>query len=130
MGTSEIRQDFFHSIYYSLGVIGINTSAFIEAAIVDKPCVAIASDQFELTQLSIPHFKHLLDAGFLELPHDFEEAASTIARIVKGEDHKKNKRREFIHFFIRPHGLDRPAAEVIAMAILNVASGKPPYLNL
>jgi len=65
MGTSNVRQDFYHSLYYSTGVVGINTSAFIETAIVDKPCIAIASDQYELTQMGIPHFKHLLDACFL-----------------------------------------------------------------
>jgi len=130
MGTSNVRQDFYHSLYYSTGVVGINTSAFIETAIVDKPCIAIASDQYELTQMGIPHFKHLLDAGFLELPHDFGEAVSIIAGIVKGEDRKKDQRREFIRYFIRPHGIDCPAAEVMSQAILNVAGGNPPYLKI
>lgn len=130
MGTSEIRQDFYHSLYYSKGVLGINTSAFIEAAIVDKPCVSIASEQYELTQMGIPHFKHLLAADFLELPGNFNEAVVTITKILEGRDRKQSQRRAFVQSFIRPHGVDRPASEIMSRAILNVARGNPPGFNL
>jgi hypothetical protein len=127
MNPSMTIQDFYHSLLYSHCVLGINTSAFIEAAIVDKPCIAIAASQYEFTQMGIPHFKHLLDADFLELPRGIDETAEVVLRIVKGEDSKKEKRREFVHNFVRPNGLDIPASRVIAKSIMNVASGKLPY---
>ena len=116
-----LMQDLYHSIYYSECVIGINTSAFIEAAIVDRPCIAVASSQYELTQMGIPHFKHLLDAGFLELPRDFGEAAEAVKKIVKGTDDKKELRREFVSHFVRPKGINLPASDVVAQSIENIA---------
>lgn len=126
MNPSNTVNEFFHAIFYSIGVVGINTSAFIEAAIVDRPCIAIASNQFELTQLGIPHFHHLLDADFLELPRNFEETAHVIADILKGKDQKMGKRLEFVNNFIRPNGLDISATKVMARAIENVARGRHP----
>jgi hypothetical protein len=126
MGTAGVRQEFHHSLHYSVGVAGINTSAFIESAIVDKPCIAIASDHYASTQWTIPHFKHLLDAGFLELPRDLGQAADAVARLLKGEDRKRDERRAFVRDFIRPHGIDLAASDVMAWAIENVARGHAP----
>ena len=37
----EAKNDYFDSMYYSAGVVGLNTSAFLEAAIVGKPVFSI-----------------------------------------------------------------------------------------
>jgi hypothetical protein len=124
--SSVMAQDFYHSIYYSKGVVGINTSAFIEAAIVDRPCIAVATDRFQYTQMGIPHFHHLIDADFLEVPSNLEETTNTVARIIDGRDIKVEKRLTFVQDFLRPHGLEKPASEVLFNAIKNVASGKNP----
>ena len=129
MNPAITTQDFYHSLLYSQCVLGINTSAFIEAAIVDKPCIAIASSQFELTQMGIPHSRHLLDAGFLELPHTFEETADVMLRILNGDDAKKEKRRNFVLNFVRPNGAGIPATDVMERSIMNVAQGRLPYEN-
>jgi len=126
LNPSMIMQDLYHSILYSDCVLGVNTSAFIEAATVDKPCIAITASHYELTQMGIPHFKHLLDAGFLELPRDFGETADIIKQIVKGIDKKKNLRSQFVHYFVRPKGLKVQATDVVAQAIESVAQGKLP----
>lgn len=123
---SAMMQDYYHSIYYSSGVVGINTSAFIESAIVDRPCIAILSDRYNYTQMGLPHFHHLADAGFLELPRDLDEATTKIAGILDGIDSKAKKRRRFVKDFLRPQGLAKPASEVMHNAIKNVASGLPP----
>ena len=126
MDPAMTTHDLYHSILYSNCVLGINTSAFIEAAIVDKPCIAIVSSQYELTQMGIPHFKHLLDAGFLESPQSLEETANILLRIVKGEDLKQEKRREFVRKFVRPRGIGTPATEIIFRFIGNILQGNLP----
>jgi hypothetical protein len=118
----KVQQDFYHTLLYGCGVVGINTSAFIEAAIVDKPCIALATEHYHDTQLGIPHFQYLLDGGFLEAPRTFEEAIQVIQGVVEGKDSRKEQRRQFVKDFVRPCGLETPASEVMADAFEMLAA--------
>ena len=118
--TVQAKQDYYHSIFFSVAVVGVNTSAFLEAAISDKPCVTIRMAQYGFKQSEQGHFRHLLNAGFLEVASGFPEAASVIAEIVVGNDMKKEHRHHFVRDFIRPCGLDRSASELLAKAIESV----------
>jgi hypothetical protein len=108
------QQNYFHSMFYSQAVVGVNTTAMIEAAVVDKPCVTILTDRYHATQTGRGHFHHLLKADFLEIAHGFPESATLIQRILAGEDEKAANRREFVHNFVRPRGLDRSVASLFA----------------
>jgi len=119
--TPEVRQGLYHSICYSEGVLGINTSGFIEAAILDKPCITILAERYHDTQQDISHFQHLLRSGFLEVAHDIAEAGQIIAAHQQGGDHKHDQRRRFIQNFIRPWGLHLPAGRSMITAIAAAA---------
>ncbi|MEZ0394860.1 MAG: hypothetical protein ABWK53_00290 [Anaerolineales bacterium] len=126
MNAKDTMMDFYHSLFYSIAVIGVNTSAFIEAAIVDKPCIAISADRYTYTQMGIPHFHHLVDADFLEIPQNLDELMPILSGILRGEDRKKENRYRFVKNFVRPQGIDVSATEILARAIENVANGKRP----
>jgi hypothetical protein len=130
LAPSDMIQDYYHSLYYSIGVAGINTSAFIEAAIVDKPCIAITPERYAYTQMGIPHFHHLLDAGFLELSPNMDEFLLVISHLLAGEDRNKVERRQFVKNFVRPHGVDIPALQVLSHAVKNVAVRRQPDFEL
>jgi hypothetical protein len=115
--TPQAKLDYYHSIYHSRAVIGVNTSAIIEAAILDRPCVTIVDEEYKFKQNGQGHFGHLINAGFMEITHSFAESAAVISAILTGEDSKKKQRRRFVSNFIRPHGLDRSASEIMASAI-------------
>src|SRR5690606_26145292 len=51
------RRDFFDSLYHAAAIVGINTSAMIEAAIAGRPVLTI--DEFA-TQHETLHFRYLL----------------------------------------------------------------------
>ncbi|HXH89400.1 MAG TPA: hypothetical protein VNI55_12440, partial [Gaiellaceae bacterium] len=53
------REDYFHSLWYSAGVVGINTSALIEAAIARRPSFTLLLESFRETQVELPHFAHV-----------------------------------------------------------------------
>jgi hypothetical protein len=106
------QQNYFHSMFYSRAVVGVNTTAMIEAAVVDKPCVTILTDRYQATQTGRGHFHHLLKADFLEVAHGFGESSDVIAHILAGEDVKAANRRKFVHEFVRPCGLDRSVASL------------------
>jgi hypothetical protein len=124
---ARVAQDFYHTLLYGIGVVGINTSAFIEAAIVDKPCIALGTERYHYTQLGIPHFQYLLDAGFLEVPRTLDETIQVIQGLVDGKDPRKEQRRQFVKDFVRPCGLETPASQVMADAIEALAvMGRSP----
>jgi hypothetical protein len=54
------RSDYYHSIHHSAAVVGVNTSALIESAIVGRAVYTILAPEFRDTQEGTLHFHHLL----------------------------------------------------------------------
>jgi hypothetical protein len=111
------HQDFFDALHYSKAVIGINTSAFLEAAVVDKPCLTILTEEFSDTQTALPHFQHLRTAGFLQCASDVPGLLREIDHVLDGHDPFAGRRRGFAQEFLRPNGRAIPASLVLADAI-------------
>ena len=121
---ASYKQNYFHSMYYSSLVVGVNTTAMIEAAIVDRPCVTILTDKYRATQFGRGHFDYLIKGDFMELANGFDHSAELIAKILGGSDEKAGNRRRFVNYFIRPRGMDRDVATLFAQAVEWVAQGK------
>lgn len=119
--TPNARHNFFDTLYYGIAAFGINTTAFLEAAIADKPCITAFTGRYQRTQVESAHFQHLLRADFIEVAEGFDQAAALLAGIANGADRKKNQRRRFVKDFIRPGGVNKPAADLMAKAILGLA---------
>lgn len=122
--TKAAKQEYFDMLYHSRAVVGINTSAMIEAVIVDKPCVTIIAEEYRASQEGSGHFQHLLRGGFLEIAHSFVEAREIIARLLQDDDPKVERRQEFVREFIRPYGLKQPAGAIAAKVVELVAERK------
>lgn len=121
--TGEKMKRYNSSIYYAKAVVGVNTTAFLEVAALDKPCITIYFDQFMETQ-KLPHFHHLEDAGFLETAYSPDEVASIARKIMDGTDALAGKRREFARNFLTPIGSDKPSNEYFADLVETLASKK------
>lgn len=117
----EAKQTYFDTLYHSSAIAGVNTSAMLEAAIMDRPCFTIMTAHYRQTQENLGHFKHLLDGDFLEIGHGFQEAVAIVEAVLQGRDAKAEQRRRFVGAFIRPHGIDRPASGIMAEAITAAA---------
>jgi len=104
--TDEARQEFFHALYFSEAVMGVNTSAMLESAILDKPCVTILSTHGQSQLKEIGHFHHLLEGDFLYTADNFEEAIEQVQIILEGGDYKSENRKKFVGKFIRPFAMD------------------------
>jgi hypothetical protein len=124
--TDEARSTYYDTLYHSAAVIGVNTTGFLESAILDKPCLTVVTPQTSRGQEMRAHFKHLMNAGYIETARDFPELARQIMEILSGVDASRENRAKFVRDFIRPHGIGVPAAEVMAGAILAVAQGREP----
>jgi hypothetical protein len=119
----EARQNYFDSIYHADAVVGINTSAQIEAAIVGRPVHTIVNDEFRETQEGTLHFDYLQNEvfGHLHVARTMEEHVAMLTSSLRGEgDPERN--RGFIRRFVRPLGLDVSATEIVVETIERLAA--------
>jgi hypothetical protein len=121
------RRNFYDSIHHSAAVVGINTTAQIESAIVGRPVHTLLAEEFRDTQEGTLHFHYLQadDFGLLFVGRNFAEHAEQLAESLRGRgDDGRNER--FLRRFVRPLGLDRPARELVAEAIEEVGARPAP----
>jgi hypothetical protein len=105
-------------------VVGLNTSAMIEAAIAGKPVHSILADEFSGGQEQTLHFHYLRaeNGGVLYEARDIDEHVQQLASTLRTGDLDCHRRREFLEGFIRPHGMDVPVAPLMVNAIEQAAS--------
>jgi hypothetical protein len=124
--TEDAIAAYYDAIHHSAAVVGINTSAMIEAALAGRGVYTLLARRFSETQEGMPHFGHLRRAGggLVHATDQPEEHARALARAVSGEDADESRRRAhaFLAEFIRPHGLDQPAARLLVDALESLAS--------
>ncbi len=120
----EARDDYFDALHYSAAVVGLNTSAFLEAGIAGKPVLAILPKEIWKSQEGTLHFHYLLDVGggLLRTSRSIEEHVPQLAAAVSGEAPADNS--GFVREFIRPYGLDAPGSPRLAEAI-EALGGRP-----
>jgi FkbM family methyltransferase len=130
--TRQARENYFDSIYHSAGVMGINTSALIESAIVGRSVHTLLAPEFKSTQEGTLHFHHLLGAssGLLFAARSFEEhARNLLAALSDDESWRRaltDRNRRFLESFVRPYGLEQLAASRLADAIEALATRPAP----
>src|SRR5215210_1365161 len=117
------RADYVNTLAHAAAAIGVNTSAFLEAAIADLPCLCVLSSRHRRGQAERGHFDHLLRGDFIETVPDLKGAAAALGEIIAGSDPRAEERERFVESFIRPCGIERPAGRSMADAILVAASG-------
>lgn len=123
---ADTRADFFDSLVHSAAVVGINTSALIEAAIAGKSVYTVVTDEFN--QESTIHFHYLLgeNGGFLHQAGSLDEHVQQLASGLgdAGSD-AAGGTRAFIEAFTRPHDGHANATEALADAIEELARSRP-----
>lgn len=111
------------SVEHSCAVVGLSTSMFLEAAILDRPSALIQEPTRGTDLHSVYlHFKYLLDSKFIEICRDERAMAAWLTKVASNGDGKSDVRREFAASFLRPVDPERPAAEVMADQLLRLAT--------
>ena len=120
----DARASFFDSLYYCQAVVGINTSAMIEAAILGRPVLSVLAPEFAGTQDGTLHFRYLRpeNGGFLRVAGSIEEHLAQLGAVLRDPDVVRAETARFVASFIRPYGLATPCTPVLADAIAAVAS--------
>ena len=112
------KDDYFESLFYCSAVVGLNTSAFLEGAVVGRPVHTVLLPAFQENQEGVLHFHYLLSVGggVLQAGRSFEEHHARLAASLRAPGESGTNAR-FVREFIRPHGLDRPATPVFCDAV-------------
>jgi hypothetical protein len=115
----EARAEYFDSMHHSAGVVGVNTSALIESGIIGRMVYTVLDAEFAGTQEGTLHFRHLqsVNGGLLHVGRNLDEHYAQLADLLTGRTAVDDRARRFVEAFIRPRGLDVPAAEIFADVI-------------
>jgi hypothetical protein len=121
---TEARADYHDSIWHSSVVVGVNSSAMIESAIIGRPVLTVLVPEFHGSQLGTLHFRYILDlgGGFVRTARSLEEHRAQLSAVLSGDsDGGLADARRFVQSFVRPNGLDAAATPIFADALERVA---------
>ena len=128
------RRDFFDSLYHAAAVVGINTSAMIEAAIVGRPVLTVTD--FAATQAGTLHFQYLLPehGGAVLAAPTLEGHVEQLDEVLRDARGARERARQFVGSFIRPHGIGDDAMPRLVAAVEEAAAlprvPRPPGFEL
>ncbi len=111
-------QVLFDCMHHSAAVVGLNTSAEIEAAIVGRPVLTILEPSRADGQTGTLHFHYLVEAngGPVRVANSFDEHRRQLGDVLRGRFETSAMQR-FTASFLRPAGRDTPASTVLVKAI-------------
>jgi hypothetical protein len=127
---AERKADYYDSLFHSRAIVGINTSALAESSIVRKPALTILDPRFRGSQEGTLHFAHIAAGdGNLLLAADFGEHVAQLLDVLESPERYAERIDRFLHTFVRPQGLDRPAAGLAADHVEQAAATRPEPLR-
>ncbi len=121
----EPSQDaYFDSLYHAAAVVGINTSGFIESAIVGRCAHTILVDRYEDTQARTLHFRKLVREAdsVVRVANSWAEHGSQLQAAMGRNGAGSADHEAFLRSFVRPQGLDRPATPLLVEAVESLRS--------
>lgn len=116
---AESKEDYFESLFYSSAVVGLNTSAFLEGAIVGRSLHTILTPEFAENQQGTLHFHYLLNVGggVLQTSRTFDEHHAQLDASLRNPEQRRQITEQFVREFIRPQGLDVSATALFCDAV-------------
>jgi len=121
------KEDYFDSLYHCVAVIGLNTSALLEAAVVGRPVhTVILPEISRANQEGTIHFHYLLsvNGGLLHVGRTFDAHLELLSKSVGGA--RSERSRLFVEGFIRPFGVDESSTPRFVDAIEELARQPVP----
>lgn len=111
--TPEWRATMRRSFKACIGVVGINTSALLDAIILDVPCIVYMTEEYRRTQEEVLHFQALREDMATIKISDAAELTEILPELADGIDKTADARKEFVGKFIFPGGASVPPGEFI-----------------
>jgi hypothetical protein len=120
------RSDYFDSIVLADVVVGVNTSALVESAILDRRALAYPPPRFSSTQDALPHFCQLVGPeGSVEASRSMDEHVRRLSHALAEPAAGADERRRFVSRFVHAGEPERPASERLAAVVEDLLAGSP-----
>jgi hypothetical protein len=122
---NDDRADYYDTLHHGAALVGINTSAMIEAGIQDRPVFTVVDSSFDDTQTGTLHFRYLLpeNGGHLQRATSLEEHARQLSTSI--DEGAAPSSRQFIERFVRPNGLDTASTPQLVTALEGLGDAAP-----
>ena len=122
------KTDYFDSLYHAAAVVGLNTSAMVEAAIVGRPVLTVLLPEFRDNQEGTVHFHYLLDGAdaLLRATRSVEEHVLEVATLLEGGDPDPDRSARFVRRFVRPGPQDVAATTRFVEVLEAIAASPAP----
>jgi len=121
--TADSVRDLYGLIHHGVATVAINTSAFWECIILDKPSFTMLLDSHSEIQHDLFYFQELLDSQATTCVASTAELTDELESLMQGDDPKRANREHFRQAFVRPRGLDLEASTWAAKAICMASLG-------
>jgi hypothetical protein len=124
---ASAKNDYFDSFHHAAVVVGLNTSALLEAGVAGKPVLTILVPEISRdNQEGTIHFRYLLNVGggLVQPGRGLDEHLAQLSATLADDRAGVERARRFTQAFIRPYGLEVPATPRFADAI--EAAGRLP----
>ena len=111
-------QALFDTLFHADAVVGLNTTAELEAGVLGKRVYTVRASEFASGQTGSHHFHHLLRkrGGFVEYADTLDQYLTQLADGLAGRFDPEAV-RAFTEQFLRPQGRDRPVSPILATEI-------------
>jgi len=126
--TDDAKRVYFDSMFHSAAVVGLNTSALIEAAIVGRRSFTVLTPEYRDQQEGTLHF-HLLargEGGLLTVGRSFAEHAAQLEAELAAPGAGAARISAFLGRFVRPRGMETAAAAVLVDDLEQLAAAPAP----
>lgn len=104
--TMNSDQGLYDSLHHSAALVGLNTSAMLEASIVGRPVLTILSADHTGGQAQTLHFQYLRqeNGGPVSVAKDFAEHRQQLEHVLQHPEKAIKRASKFASRFIRPNG--------------------------
>jgi FkbM family methyltransferase len=115
--SDRVQRGLYECLEHCDAVVGLNTSAELEAAIVGRPVFTVVADEAD-GQASTLHFHYLIEAegGVVRVAHALDEHTRQLA-LELAAPRDRTVFRAFAAGFLRPRGVDHAVSPLLAEAI-------------
>ena len=116
------------SVGHSAAVMGINTTAMLEAAALDKPVLTVLDDDLSVGQAERIHFHYLTSVagGLVTVANNMDEHTEHLSAILSGDSRFSRKSRRFSKAFLRPPWPHRSPVKAFQRAVERLARSRRP----
>lgn len=124
--TEPRRADYFDALFHASLLVGLNTSALIEASILGKRCFTVALAAHRGGQQETLHYRYLTAAKILHEANDLETHCAELAAALGDAAEANADAEAFVTDFVRPHGRSVAATPLFVAAVEAAAASTPP----